>query len=158
MDWFYLIFIDNVEIYYLSLLVFSVCYWLLCLLNHAHYDIQLKDNSNPYPSKQEQIQKVMKDYQKSQNMLYWLCGFVFIFSLFIVFDSNVQKPNLSKAIYYIKNQGKHHQVYNMCVTSLGVELSTYKQLNSSDRQSIDNKLIVCLQANDMYDNYRLKSK
>lgn len=149
MDWFYLIFIDNVEIYYLSLLVFSVCYWLLCLLNHAHYDIQLKDNSNPYPSKQEQIQKAMKDYQKSQNMLYWLCGFVFIFSLFIVFDSNVQKPNLSKAIYYIKNQGKHHQVYNRCVKSLGVELSTYKQLNSSDRQFIDNKLTVCLQTNDI---------
>jgi len=112
--------IYDMEIYYLSLLVFSVCYWLLCFLHYAHYDIQLKDNSNPYPSKQEKIQKTMEDCQKSQNMLYWLCGFVFIFSLFIVFDSNVQKPNLFKAIYYIKNQGKHHQVYNSCVTSLGV--------------------------------------
>lgn len=114
MDWFYLILIDHMEIYYLSLLVFSVCYWLLCFLHHAN------NNSNPYPSKQEKIQKTMEDCQKSQNMLYWLCGFVFIFSLFIVFDSNVQKPNLFKAIYYIKNQGKHHQVYNSCVTSLGV--------------------------------------
>ena len=118
MDWFYLILIDHVEIYYLSLLVFSVCYWLLCFLHHVN------NNSNPYPSKQEQIQKTMKDCQKSQNMFCWLCGFVFIFSLFIVFDSNVQKPNLSKAIYYIKNQGKHHQIYNGCVTLLGVELST----------------------------------
>ena len=141
MDWFYLILIDHMEIYYLSLLVFSVCYWLLCFLHHA--------NNNPYPSKQEKIQKTMEDCQKSQNMLYWLCGFVFIFSLFIVFDSNVQKPNLFKAIYYIKNQGKHHQVYNSCVTSLGVELSTYKQLNSSDRQFIDNKLTACLQTNDI---------
>ena len=143
MDWFYLILIDHMEIYYLSLLVFSVCYWLLCFLHHAN------NNSNPYPSKQEQIQKAMKDCQKSQNMLYWLCGFVFIFSLFIVFDSNVQKPNLSKAIYYIKNQGKNHKVYNRCVTSLGIELSTYKQLNSSDRQFIDNKLTACLQTNDI---------
>lgn len=149
MDLFYLILIDHMEIYYLSLLVFSVCYWLLCFLHHSHYDIQLKDNSNPYPSKQEKIQKTMEDCQKSQNMLYWLCGFVFIFSLFIVFDSNIQKTNLSKAIYYIKNQGKHHQVYNRCVTSLGIELSTYKQLNSSDRQFIDNKLTACLQTNDI---------
>lgn len=150
MDWFYLILIDHMEIYYLSLLVFSVCYWLLCFLHHAHYDIRLKDNSNPYPSKQEKIQKTMEDCQKSQNILYWLCGFVFIFSLFIVFDSNVKKPNLSKVVYYINNKGKHHQVYDRCVTSLGVDLSKYKQLNNLDRQYIDDKLIVCLQANDMY--------
>lgn len=143
MNWFYLILIDHVETYYLLLLVFSLCYWLLCFLHYANY------NSNLYPSNQEQIQKAMKDCQNSQNMLYWLCGFVFIFSLFIVFDSNIQKPNLFKAIYYIKNQGKHHQVYNRCVTSLGVELSTYKQLNSLDKQSIDNKLTACLQTNDI---------
>lgn len=48
-----------------------------------------KENINPYPSKQEIIQKLTEEYQESKKMLYWLYGFIVIALTFIMIDSYI---------------------------------------------------------------------
>lgn len=134
MNWLYFVFIENKEAPFIFLLIIIIFYFLLCLLCNIEY--RKKDKSQLKTNNQFLI-----------KTLFWTLGLIVIFLVVMISVKQIKQPNLSKAIYYVEQQGKHHPTYTKCINDLKISLTQYQTLNKSEQINLDNELIDCLKSN-----------
>ena len=136
MNWLYFVFIEHKTAPFLFLLIVAICYFLLCLLCNIGYSLHNKSQ----PRTKDNNSFLIKT-------LSWTLGFVIISLAVMISVKPIKHPNLSKAIYYVEKQGKHHPTYTQCINDLNISLAQYQTLNKSEQMNLDNQLIDCLQSN-----------
>lgn len=136
MNWLYFVFIEYKTAPFLFLLIVAICYFLLCLLCNIGYSLHNKSQ----PRTKDNNSFLIKT-------LSWTLGFVIISLAVMISVKPIKHPNLSKAIYYVEKQGKHHPTYTQCINDLNISLAQYQTLNKSEQMNLDNQLIDCLQSN-----------
>lgn len=136
MNWLYFVFIEHKEAPFVLLLIIAICYFLLCLLCNIEYGT--KNKSQP---------RTKNNNSFLIKTLLWTLGFVIISLAVMIGVKPIKHPTLSKAIYYVEKQGKHHPTYTQCINDLNISLAQYQTLNKSEQMKLDNQLIDCLQSN-----------
>ena len=136
MNWLYFVFIEHKEAPFVFLLIIAICYFLLCLLCNIEY----------HSKKKSQI-KTKDNNQFLIKTLFWTFGFVVISLVVMISAKQIKQSNLSKAAYYVEQQGKYHPTYTKCINDLNIRLTQYQTLNKSEQINLDNELIDCLQSN-----------
>lgn len=136
MNWLYFVFIEHKEAPFVLLLIIAICYFLLCLLCNIEYGTKNKSQ----PRTKDNNSFLIKT-------LSWTLGFVIISLAVMISVKPIKHPTLSKAIYYIEQQGKHHPTYTKCIHDLNISLAQYQTLNKSEQINLDNQLIDCLKSN-----------
>lgn len=134
MNWLYFVFIENKEAPFVFLLIIIIFYFLLCLLCNIEY--RKKDKSQLKTNNQFLI-----------KTLFWTLGLVVIFLIVMISVKQIKQPNLSKAIYYVEQQGKHYPIYTKCINNLNISLAQYQSLDKSEQVNLDNQLVDCLKSN-----------